>query len=103
MDGPNQGHKLIQVHKVDGPTKGQDPSPRSGRTPLGSQTYTSPQSGRTPPGSQTYTSLQSGRTPPGFQTYTSPQNGRTPPRVKTIVHKVDGLGKGKKHKYPQSG
>ena len=43
MNGPNQGHKLIQ-------------SPQSGRTQPGSQTYTSPQSGRTQPKSQAYKS-----------------------------------------------
>ena len=57
-------------HQWTNPTKGQDPSP------------------------------QSGRTRPGSQTYTNPQSGRTPPRVKTIANEVDGPSKGKKLKYP---
>ena len=78
------------------PTKGQDPSPRNGRTQPGSQTYTNPQSGRTPPRVKTTAHEVDG--PHQVLKLISPQNGRTPPRVKTIVHKVNEPGKGKKNK-----
>ena len=114
MDGPNQGHKLIQIHKVDelhqgsrpqsikwmdptrvtnlykstkwtDPTKGQDPSPQSGRTQR----------------------VKNFKKSTKWMDPTEGQDQSTkwtdPPRVKTIVHEVDRLGKGKKLKYPRSG
>ena len=115
VNGPDQGHKLIQIHKVDrlhqrsrpqstkwtgltrvtnlykstkwmDSTKGQDHSPQSGRTQPGSQTFTKS---------------------PKWMDPTKGQDQSTkwtdPPRVKTIANEVDGPSKGKKLKYPQSG
>ena len=88
-------------HQWTDPTKGQDPSPQSGRTQPGSQTYTNPQSGRTPPRVKTPVHKMDGSnqvknlykstkwTNPTKGQDPSPQNGRTPPRVKTTAHEVD--------------
>ena len=117
MGEPNQGHKLIQIHKMDGLHQGSRPQSTKWTDPTRvtnlykSTKWTDPtrvtnlykSTKWTNPTKGQDSSPQSGRTQPGSQTCTSSQSGRTPPRVKTIVHEVDGPGKGKKLKYPQSG
>ena len=76
VDGPNQGHKLIQVHKVDGPHQGSRPQ---------STKWTDP---------TTVTNLYKSTkwmNPTKGQDH-NPRSGRTPLRVKTIVHKANGPG-----------
>ena len=67
MDGPNQGHKLIQIHKVNGPHQGSRPQSTKWTDPIRVTNL--------------YKSI----------TWTDP------PRVKTIVHKVDGPNECKKN------